>query len=123
MFKKAGWKISGAIVLVLVIALSIVWNLSNATRFCPLSHKLNPDMSCSVVDSKQDGTLLIEHFNSDTNELKLSIHSNGRITWINHPHGKVKSFKDSLKDNRIKFNPQDDTTLLVNDELFLITPL
>jgi hypothetical protein len=71
---------------------------------------------------KPDGTYLVEYFNSDTNELTLYVQHNGKDSQIEHPYGKVKDFKAVLIENEVKFNPENDRILLVNGEVFPITP-
>jgi len=66
---------------------------------CSATYWLNPDVTCRVLDAKEDGTALIQYFNADTNELRLYIQQNGKDVQIEHPHGKVKDFKDVLSQN------------------------
>src|SRR5688572_11486311 len=40
---------------------------------CSATYWLNPDVTCRVLDAKEDGTALIQYFNADTNELRLYI--------------------------------------------------
>jgi hypothetical protein len=84
---------------------------------CPGTNWLNFDLSCRVVDVRLDGTALIESFDADTNELRLYVRRNGKDLQIEHPNGKVKNFKNALRDNELKFNPRDEQSLLVNGSL------
>lgn len=88
---------------------------------CSVGYWMNPDMVCRVLDIK-DGKYLIEYFNSDTNEIRLYIQQNGKDLLIEHPYSKVKSYKEAINQNIIKFNPNDEGTLLVNGEIFPINP-
>ena len=74
------------------------------------------------MDVKSDGTYLIEYFDADTNELRLYLRDTRKDIQIEHPDGKVKNFKDGLRENQLRFNPRDDRSLLVNGEVFPITP-
>lgn len=89
---------------------------------CPGAHWLNFDVTCRVTDVRSDSTYLIEYFDPDTNDLRLYIRQGGKDIQIEHPYGKVKNFKNTVRDNEIKFNPRDDRTLLVNGEPFALTP-
>ena len=89
---------------------------------CSDTYWLNPDVTCRVLDAKENGTYLIQYFNADTNELRLYVQRNRKDVQIEHPHGKVKDFKDVLSQNELRFNSRDDRSLLVNGEVFPITP-
>ncbi len=106
------------------LALSViagsVWLLNKPG--CSATYWLNPDLTCRILDVKADGTYLLEYFNSDTNDLRLYLQQNRRDSQIEHPDGKVKNFSAVLSENQIKFNPDNDRTLLVNGEVFPITP-
>ena len=104
-----------------LLSMSLSWISSGATKYCPISHKLNPDFACTIRDAAHIKTL-IEHFNLDTNELSLSMHEGNIETWVEHPHETVKSFSGQLHLNTIKFNASDSNTLLVNGESFQIKP-
>lgn len=97
-----------------------IWSLKRPS--CPGTYWLNFDVTCRVADVRSDTTHLIEYFNADTNELRLYLRHDGKYLQIEHPDGKVKNFKDALRENELKFNPRDDRSLLVNGEVFPITP-
>ena len=89
---------------------------------CPGTYWMNFDVTCRVLDVRSDGTDLLEYFDPDTNELRLYLRTNRKNLQIEHPYGKLKNFKDALRENQLKFNPRDDLSLLVNGEVFPITP-
>jgi hypothetical protein len=89
---------------------------------CPGTHWLSYDVTCSVLDVRSDGTYLIEYFDADTNELRLYLRNARKDIQIEHPEGKAKNFRPALRENQLKFNPRDDRSLLVNGEIFPITP-
>jgi hypothetical protein len=89
---------------------------------CPGAHWLNFDVTCRVLDVRSDSTSLIEYFDADTNELRLYLRNGGRDLQIEHPYGKVRNFKDAIRENQLKFNAADDGSLLVNGEVFPIKP-
>lgn len=103
-----------------VLAIGGLWMLRRSS--CPESYWLNFDATCRVVDVRSDGTDLIEYFDPDTNELCLYLQRDRQYRQIEHPYGKVKTFKAQLRDNEIKFNPRDDGSVVVNGEIFPITP-
>jgi hypothetical protein len=90
----------------------------NQGENCPFV--LNPDVSCRVLDKRADGTLLIEYFNVDTNELKLALKNKDGEIQIEHPMGKVANFKSALNENQIVFGT-NEYTIVVNGEKFPIT--
>jgi hypothetical protein len=65
---------------------------------------------------------LYEYFDTDTNELRLYLRDSQRDLQIEHPYGKVKNFNAAVSENELKFNPREDQSLLVNGEVFPITP-
>lgn len=89
---------------------------------CPGAYWLNFDVTCRVADIRSDGTSLIEYFDADTNELRLYLRESRKDLQIEHPYGKVKNFKDAVRENELKFDPRDDRSLRVNGEVFPITP-
>lgn len=89
---------------------------------CPGAYWLNFDVTCRVVDTRSDSTSLIEYFDADSNELRLYLRDSRKDLQIEHPYGRVKNFKDALGENELKFNPRNDQSLLVNGEVFPITP-
>lgn len=97
-----------------------VWMIAGSR--CPGASWLNFEATCRVLDVSTDGTSLIEYFDPDTNELRLYLRHNRQDRQIEHPYGKVKNFKSALRENQLKFNTQDDRTLLVNGEIFPVTP-
>jgi hypothetical protein len=101
-----------ALLVVCVILLTELL-LSKATSSCPWSHRLNSDMVCLVRDSL-DGALLIEHFNRDTNELQLSIHSSTGVKWIKHPRSLSGAYQDRFIENRIQFDRTHPNAIIVN---------
>jgi hypothetical protein len=50
------------------------------------------------------------------------VQQNRRDLQIEHPYGKAKSFSAVLERNEVKFNRDNYQTLLVNGEVFPITP-
>lgn len=94
-----------------------IWVLRRPS--CPSAGWLNFDVTCRVMDARSDGTYLIEYFDADTNELRLYLRHDGKDLQIEHPYGKVKNFKDAVRENQLKFNPRDKRSLLVNGEVFL----
>jgi hypothetical protein len=113
-------------VLLTVLAVGIlavgasIWLLRRPS--CPGAYWLNFDVTCRVLDVRSDSTSLIEYFDPDTNELRLYLRYNRKDLQIEHPSGKVNNFKDAIRENQLKFNPRDDRSLLVNGEVFPITP-
>ena len=89
---------------------------------CPGSGWLNFEVTCRVVDVRPDNTKLIESFDPDTNDLRLYLRHNGDYRRIEHPYGRVKNFKAAVRENDIRFNPADNGSVLVNGEVFPITP-
>lgn len=89
---------------------------------CPGSGFLNFENTCRVVDTRSDNTSLIESFDPDTNDLRLYLRRDGNDQQIEHPYGKVKNFKAAVRENEIRFNPADSGSVLVNGEVFSITP-
>ncbi len=77
-------------------------------------------MICRLVDTKNDGTKLVEYFDLDTNKFRLVVVSDGREHEIKHPNGKVKIFHTKVNLNKIKFDLDDSNFLIVNDEKFMI---
>lgn len=104
------------------IILIYLYSLSSATEYCPLSHKLNPDMYCRVCDRLND-KVLIEHFNRDTNQLSLSIFENGNMIWIQHPKGEIINYNLVIEENKISFNKNNLAIIVVNGVNFPITIL
>jgi hypothetical protein len=115
--KKVLW--TGLAIGTLAAAASI-WLLRKPN--CPGAYWLNFDVTCRVLDVRSDSTYLIEYFDADTNELRLYLRQGGKDLQIEHPDRKVKNFKEALSENQLKFNPRDDRSLLVNGEVFPITP-
>jgi hypothetical protein len=105
---------------VIAIVASVTWLLRRPG--CSVTQRLNPDVACRVLDVRQDGVYLVEYFNADTNELCLYIQTKRRDSEIEHPSGKVKAFNPTLRENKVTFNPGDERTLLINGEVFPITP-
>ena len=95
-------------------------NCTQTQRLCV--YTLNPDTICRTCDLENKGRKIVEYFNSDTNDLRLFIVSNGNETEINHPLGLMDGVHDKINSNKIKFDPADSTYLLVNEKRFLITP-
>lgn len=89
---------------------------------CPGASWLNLEVTCRVADSRSDGTSLIEYFDPDTNELRLYLRDSRKDLQIEHPYGRVKNFKAAVSENELQFNPRDGQSLLVNGEVFPITP-
>lgn len=89
---------------------------------CPDSRWVNFEMTCRVLDVRSDNTKLIESFDPDTNDLRLYLRSDRDYQRIEHPYGKVKNFKAAVRENDIRFNPADSASVLVNGEVFPITP-
>ena len=89
---------------------------------CPGSGWLNFEVTCRVVDVRSDNTKLIETFDPDTNDLRLYLRDDGDYQRIEHPYGRVKNFKAAVRENDIRFNPADNGSVLVNGEVFPITP-
>lgn len=107
---------------ILVIGVLLMFSLSGATEYCPLSHKVNPDMNCRIHDNI-NGKILIGHFNIDTNELELSIFENGKTHWIKHPEGELTNYNPSIEKNTLLFDRKNPLNLIVNDSVFSITIL
>jgi hypothetical protein len=89
----------------------------------PCNTGFNPDVTCHVLDSRSDGTTLVEYFNADTNELRLVLIQNGVEKPIQHPFGHVWNFNEKLNENTISFDQNDPKSLLVNGEKFTIKEL
>ena len=104
---------------VLAVGASL-WLLRRSS--CPGAYWLNFEVTCRVADSRSDGTSLIEYFDPDTNELRLYLRNGRKDLQIEHPYGKVRNFKDAVSENELKFNPRDGQSLLVNGEVFPISP-
>ena len=102
------------VVLIILECLIFEISLSNATKHCPLAHRLNSDMSCRICDRLND-KMLIEHFNIDTNELTMSINEKGKVTWIRHPYKYVSNFNTKIETNKILFDTFNADSLIVND--------
>ena len=109
---------TGVVACLIALALAFLPILSDATEFCPLSHKLNPDRFCRATD-RAEGKVLVEHFDRDTNALELSIHEGKQTTWIDHPHGEVQNLSNHVPENVIVFDA-DRRGLLVNGQPFPI---
>lgn len=89
---------------------------------CPGSGWLNFEVTCRALDVRSDNTSLIESFDPDTNDLRLYLQRDGNYQELEHPYGKVKNFKAAVRENDIRFNPADNASVLVNGEVFPITP-
>lgn len=89
---------------------------------CPASSWLNFEVNCRTLDVRSDNTSMIESFDPDTNDLRLYLQHDGDYREIEHPYGKVKNFKPAVRENDIRFNPKDNASVLVNGEVFPITP-
>ena len=89
---------------------------------CSISYRFRTDVTCRVLDVRNDGAYLLQSFDGDTNELHLFVQQNQRDLQIEHPYGKVKNFSPVLERNEVKFNSDNYQTLLVNGEVFPITP-
>jgi hypothetical protein len=110
---------SGVLITIAAIVL-VTWLLRKPG--CSVTSRLNPDVVCRVVDVRSDGAHLVEYFNTDTNDLRLYIQTSVQNSEIQHPHGILKTFKPTLGENKMTFHPGDQRSLLVNGELFPITP-
>ena len=104
----------------ILAATASIWMLRRPG--CPGVHWLNFDVTCRVLDVRTDNSTLIEDFDADTNQLRLYLRDSRKDLQIEHPYGKVKNFKDEVRENELKFNPRDNQSLLVNGEVFPITP-
>jgi hypothetical protein len=109
----------GAVLLLLAIGTAI-W--LQRQPGCPISYRFRPDVTCRVLDVRDDGAYLLQYFDADTNDLRLFVQQNRRDLQIEHPYGKVKSFSAVLDRNEVKFNRDNYQTLVVNGEVFPITP-
>lgn len=89
---------------------------------CSIAYRFRPDITCRVLDVRDDGAYLLQSFDADTNELQLFLQQNQRDLQIEHPYGKVKSFNAVLERNEVRFNHDNYQTLVVNGEVFPITP-
>jgi hypothetical protein len=94
--------------------------LSHATKYCPLTHKLNPDMVCTVKDRKAD-EILIEHHDTDLAKVELSIYQRGRHSWFKYPD--CCNVSNVLAENLIEFDPQRNNSVLVNGISSELKPL
>ena len=116
-------KITSLIVVLIIFGYLIFeMSLSNATKYCPLAHRLNSDMSCRICDRLND-KMLIEHFNIDTNELTMSINEKGKVTWMRHPYNYVSNFNTKIEMNKILFDTVNTDSLIVNDIKYPIKKL
>ena len=113
---------SKRILLALVIGVVVIAGVWLRRSDCPESGLLKFEVTCRVLDVRSDNTKLIESFDPDTNDLRLYLRDAGDDRRIEHPYGKVKNFKVALKENDIRFNPADNGSVLVNGEVFPITP-
>ena len=91
---------------------------STTQTLCKFS--LNPDGTCRICDVDPNARKLIEYFNRDTNELRLFVTGVGPDQEILHPKGRVTRFDDQVDKNILKFDPLDETVLVVNGEKFKI---
>src|SRR6266850_2336880 len=107
-----------ALALAIVAVGASIWVLRRPN--CPGTSWLNFDVTCRVLDVRSDSTYLIEYFDSDTNELRLYLRHGGKDLQIEHPSGKVKNFKNALRENDLRFDPRNDRCLLVNGEAFTV---
>ncbi len=89
---------------------------------CPGSSWLNFEVRSRTLNVRSDNTSLIESFDPDTNDLRLYLKHDEDCREIEHPYGKVKNFKAAVIENDIRFNPADNGSVLVNGEVFPITP-
>lgn len=110
----------GAVLLLLAIGTGIWFQRRPG---CSISYRFRPDVTCRVLDVRDDGAYLLQYFDSDTNGLRLFLQQNHRDLQIEHPYGKVKNFSAVLERNEVKFNRDNYQTLVVNGEAFPITPI
>jgi len=107
---------------ILIGIASIIFAVWSVTRSgCSISSKLNPDLSCRVLDTRGDRQL-IEYFDVDTNDLHLHVQEAGKDMLIEHPYGKVKGYQEKIDLNRMEFDPTDVNFIIVNGERFRILP-
>jgi hypothetical protein len=110
--------LTSALVSTALLIVGVLWLRTRPG--CSLRARLNPDVICRTLDVREDGTYLIQYFDTDTNALTLYLQQNGRDIEIDHPQGKVKNFSARLDQNQIKFSRSDYKTLIVNGEDFQI---
>ena len=109
------------LLLALVIGVFVFAGVWLERSDCPESSLLRFEVTCRVLDVRSDKTKLIESFDPDTNDLRLYLRDAEEDRRIEHPYGKVKNFKDAVRENDIRFNPADKGSVLVNGEVFPIT--
>jgi hypothetical protein len=95
----------------LLVSYAALSRFSHATQYCPLAHKLNPDMICHIKDQKGE-EVLIEHHDADLAKVELSIYKHGQHSWLKYPE--CCNVSSELDSNSITFNPQRNDSLLVN---------
>lgn len=104
---------------VIIVGAAIFGMWSCKKKGCSAGYWLNPDMTCRVRD-ENNGRILVEYFDLDTNELRLYLQHDGKELLIGHPYGKISSFVGSIDNNVIRFDPTNAQNLLVNGENFEI---
>jgi hypothetical protein len=119
----SSWRISmlknNFALLLIVASLAMLGVPSCNKTGCSNFYWLNYDMTCRVRDSN-NGRVLVEYFDLDTNELRLYLQQNGEETPIEHPFGVIQSYGGNIGENVIKFDPTSPENLLVNGENFKI---
>ncbi len=96
------------------IYLTVNWTLSNATKYCPLSHKFDADKSCQII-CKMDNKLLIRHFDLDDHSLLLSIYKNKKMIWLINPENNSKVWDEKLLNSKITFDPASEDSIIINN--------
>jgi hypothetical protein len=71
------------------------------------------------VKDEYNNRRLVEYFNVDTNELKLELIENGDSRWIKHPNCCME-YVGHIPSNKIKFDRNDNNSLVVNGKAFMI---
>jgi len=83
------FRIFGAgIILVTIGIVACNFALSRATKYCPLKHRLTDTALCTILDN-QKGTVLLQHFDLDTNQAYLEIRDQRGAHFYEFPDTKI----------------------------------
>lgn len=99
---------------ILIISVGIIAILSVALFFWLVQSENN-----TFIRDEYNGQILIEHFDTDTNDLRLELRENGQSRWIKHPICCVE-YKGHIPDNKVLFDRKNQNMLIVNGQQFLI---
>lgn len=89
--------------------------IGNTTVYCPLSHKINSDITCKICD-KLDNRVLVYHVSISHHIALFSIHGQGKTIWFEHPANCSPEYMELNNDsgNVVKLIPNCEDSILFN---------